>query len=215
MRTKWRLRPVYARLWLPPEIAGVEPEWLNAWVMRCLLQARPVLVDNLLAVEESLFTTKENRRNFAGFHGETVFAFKAWEAAALVAALVDVTTTAGGVKVLEVLEAFEPGAFERMTIALTLPTARFLDAGQQLRRFLRDAYVPVNVRREGDGYCFDIPAKALKKKVLFEGEYRQGELSFEARLVVGPRFDLLGYLRSFPEPGRYREARVEVVDLEL
>jgi len=82
-----------------------------------------------------------------------------------------------------------------------------------LRRFLHAAYAPVNVRRVGEGYVFDIPEKALKKKLLFEGEFSQDETTFTARLIVGPKFELLDYLRSFPEPERWRQASVEVIRL--
>ena len=216
MRTKWRLKPVYARFWLPPDVAGRDPAWLNAWTMRALLAQYPGLLDNLLSVEESLFTTKDNRRRYANFHGETVFALKAWDTAKLIEVLGGVGEC-GGVGVwgrfLGLADAFVPGTFAQMEMAVTLPSAHFPDAGPHLRRFLHAAYAPVNVRRVGEGYAFDVPEKALKKKLLFEGEFNQGETAFTARLVVGPKFELLDYLRSFSEPEQWREASVEVTRL--
>jgi radical SAM superfamily enzyme YgiQ (UPF0313 family) len=212
MRTKWRLKPVYARLRLPPDVAGRDPAWLNAWVMRALLAQYPDLLDNLLSAEESLFTTKDNRRRFANLHGETVFALKAWDAAKL-AEVIGSGRAGEGMRFLGWVDGFGSGTFARAELALTLPTAHFPDAGGQLRRFLHAAYAPVNVRRVGEGYVFDVPEKALKKKLLFEGEFSQDETVFTARLVVGPKFDLLDYLRSFPEPERFREASVEVTRL--
>ncbi|MBN2393305.1 MAG: radical SAM protein [Anaerolineae bacterium] len=216
MRTKWRLKPVYARFWLPPEVAGRDPAWLNAWVMQALLAEYPDLLDNLLSVEESLFTTKDNRRRYANLHGETVFALKAWDTSKLVEALEGVREC-GSVRVWGQfrgwVDGFVSGIFERMELALTLPSAHFPDAGQQLRRMLQMAYAPVNVRRVGEGYAFEVPDKALKKKLLFEGEFNQDETTFTAQLVVGPKFELLDYLRSFPQPERWREARVEVKGL--
>ena len=38
---------------------------------------------------------------------------------------------------------------------------------------------------------------------------------FEIEVVVSSKFDLVDYLRSFSTPGRYREARVEAVSLDL
>jgi hypothetical protein len=219
MRTDWRLKPVYARFWLPPEVAGHDPAWLNAWVMQTLLARHPDLLDNLLSVEESLFTTKDNRRRYANLHGETVFALKAWDTARLIEILDSeicpprLPSTVYRLPFLGWMDGFVPGMFARVELALTLPTTYFPDAGSQLRRFLHAAYVPVNIRRVGEGYAFDVPDKALKKKLLFEGAFNQDETAFTARLVVGPKFELLDYLRSFPEPERWRAAHIEVTQI--
>ncbi len=216
MRAKWRLKPVYARFRLPPEVAGRDPAWLNAWVMRALLAQYPDLLDNLLSVEESLFTTKDNRRRFANLYGETVFALKAWDATQLLHILASedspprLPPTVYRLLFLGWAEGFETGTFARAELVLTLPVVHFPDAGAQLRRFLHAAYAPVNVRRVGEAYVFDVPEKALKKKLLFEGEFSQDETTFSARLIVGPKFELLDYLRSFPASERWREARIEV-----
>lgn len=211
MRSKWRLKPAYMRLRLPPEVAGRGVEWLNAYVLRSLLQAYPDWTDNLLSVQESLFSTKDNRSRYTGLYGETVFAVKAWDLTAL--ATLTPGETFAGIEFLGCLDTFEPGAFQRMDVVLHLPSAHFPAAGQQLRKFLQDAYVPVNLRRDDKGYSFDISAKARKKKMLFAGHYRQDELVFEAHLSVSPKFDLLGYLRAGFEKDRWREARVEVVSV--
>ncbi len=218
MRVKWRLKPVYAKVWLPPEAAGRDPAWINAWVMQALLAQHPDLLDNLLAVEESLFTTKDNRRRYANLHGETVFALKAWDTTKLVQVMERGREGESGgageeVRFLGWADGFETGTFARAELVLTLPSPHFPEAGSYLRRFLHAAYAPVNVRRVGEGYAFDVPDKALKKKLLFEGEFAQDQTMFTARLVVGPKFELLDYLRSFPEPERWREARAEVREL--
>ncbi|HOT92816.1 MAG TPA: radical SAM protein [Anaerolineae bacterium] len=219
MRTKWRLKPLYARIWLPPEVAGRDPAWLSGWVMQSLLAQYPDLLDNLLSVEESLFTTKDNRRRYAGLYGETIFALKAWDTVKLAEVLSGenpvscLPSTVSPLRFLGWLDSFVPGTFTRMELALTLPSAYFPDAGPQLRRFLHAAYAPVNIRRAEAGYVFDIPEKTLKKKMLLAGEFAQDETRFAARLVVGPKFELLDYLRSFPEPERWREARMEVMAL--
>ncbi len=227
MRTKWRLKPLYARLWLPPDTAGRDPAWLNAWVMQSLLAQYPELLDNLLSVEESLFTTKDNRRRYANLYGETVFALKAWDVSALIEVLDErqpvyclpstvshFPSTVYRLLFLGWVAGFEVGTFARMEIALVLPALYFPEAGTQLRRFLHAAYAPVNIRRVGERYTFDIPEKTLKKKMLFAGEFTQDETAFTARLVIGPKFELLDYLRSFPESERWREAQVEVTRIE-
>ena len=101
-----------------------------------------------------------------------------------------------------------------MHIDMTLPVDWFPDAGERLRDYLRDSYVACNLRREGQGYRLDLPPKARKKRVLFDGEFEEVEGQFFARLVVGPKFDLLGFLKSFPQPERYRNAEVVVSALE-
>jgi hypothetical protein len=215
MRTKWRLDPVYVHLRLPAVVVGVGPEWMNAWVLRNLLVAFPLLAENLLAAEEALFTAPENRDRYANVYGETIYAIKGWDAAALVDALGSAEAgVAPGLEVLGMAEEFVPGQIERMWLSLTLPVAHFPDAGQQLRDVLRTAYIPCNLRREGDGYRFDLPAKALKKRVLFQGRYEEVDDRYRIELQVSPKFDLLGYLRSFGVPERYRRAEVAVSELE-
>ena len=215
VRAKRRLKPRYVRLRLPLTVAGAPPEWVNAWVMRGVLQACPEQVDNLLSARESLFTVGENRRRYPhGLYGETVFAFRAWDGEALLEAL----ATAGDrlqefFGYLSPVEDFEPGRFSRATLELDLPIDRFPDAVLRLRDFLRAGYVPCNLRREGDRLHLDLPPRALRKRVLFEGEGRQEKDRYRLRLVVGPKFDLLGFLRSFDEPALYRLARVGVLDI--
>ncbi len=224
VRSKWQLKPRYARLWLPPQVAGALAPWRNAWAMRSLLRAYPEQVENLLAAQEALFSCAAHRDHFdLGLYGETVFALKAWDAGGLQAALSEAIADAGvllpsGIQILELLERFDPEALERITLALSLPSAHFPEAGQHLRDFLHAAYVPANVRRVGgDGappaYRFDLSEKVLKKRVIFSGEYAQDGALFHAHLVVSPKFDLIGFLRSFDAPDRYREARVEVLAL--
>ncbi len=219
MRAKRRLQPVFARVWLPPLVAAADPAWVHALLMRSLLAAHPAWADNLLSAQEALFTTRANAPRYAGIYGETVIALKAWEPTTLVEELVADADLPGGVRVLGPLDDFEPGSFERARMRLALGGSHFPDAGRALRRYLQDQYVPANLRGMGpdgaSGYAFDLSTKALKKRVLFEGNFREVEGRYEIEVVVSPKFDLVDYLRSFSTPGRYREARVEVVSLDL
>ena len=213
MQTKWRLEPVYLHLQLPVEVSGATVEWLNSWVLRTMLSSQPSFVNNLLSARESLFTTKDNRRRYGPFHGETVFALRAWDTDEMLQTLLQ-GRQLGNLVILGLAEGFEPGKLRSMQIDLTLPADHFPSAGEQLRDFLRGAYVPCNLRREGSGYRFDLPPKARKKRVLFDGGFEEAEGGFIARLVVGPKFDLLGFLHSFPEPERHRRAKVAVSALK-
>ena len=213
LQTKRRLKPLYARLWLPRVVAAACPEWRNAWVMQRLLAQHPALLDTLLAVQESLFTTKDNVRRYVGLYGESVFALQAWDVDAVAEILTAPVQNPADVQFWGWVDAFEVGQFRKTQLDLELPVAHFPDAGQRLRQFLQSTYVPVNLRRAGTSYVFDVPAKARKKKVLFEGEFHQTEANFELRLIVSPKFDLSGYLRSFDGPNYAREALVKVSDL--
>jgi radical SAM superfamily enzyme YgiQ (UPF0313 family) len=216
MRTKWRLDPLYVRLRLPSLVQGVEPEWVNAWAMQQLLAAHPGQEENLIAVREALFTEQENERRYGVLPGESVFALIAWDTAALARALAEPDAQAGAdVAFVSLEEDFEPGEFERLTLSLRLPAAFFPQAGNRLRDYLRENYVPCNLRREGEGYCFDLPERALKKRVLFEGCFEERAGNFEMRLEVGPKFVLLDFLQSFEEPDHYRRAEIAVLSLEL
>ena len=225
MEAKRRLSPIYVVLRLPVSLSGVGREWMNAWVLRGLLAAHPDLTENLLSAEESLFTVGENRRRYAALSGETVFALTAWDAGEAVDRLAkDVRgharwdeedgRGASGPQIVSVAEGFEPGRFRRARLSLALPPGEFKLAGRQLVAFLRASYVPCNIRREGVGYRLDLPARALKKGVLFEGRYQETADRFLTDLVVGPKFDLLGYVRSFDGPDRHRLAQVVISDLE-
>ena len=210
---KRRLSLAYVKLGLPQQVAGVTPEWLNAWVLRTLLETRPNLADNLLSVEEVLFATRENRPRYASFYGETVFALKAWDLAQLLQALETLSAEKSGFSSWEVARDFEPGVFKTAHLDLVLPVQSFPAFGKQLRDFLRGNYVPVNFRRDGEGYCLDLPAKSLKKKVVFGGSYVADAAYIQAQLSVGPKFNLVQFLNAFGGLNHYRLASVAISDL--
>ena len=212
MRAKWRLSPAYARVRVPAFAAHTDPAWLNAWVFRYLLQTYPALEPNLLSVQEALFTHHTLRDQFPVPAGELIFALKAWDVDELLWELAaPPDADLHGTRFLNIEEDFAPGEFARAHLRLDLPVAHFPNAGQRLRRYLQAQYVANNVRRDGETYHFVLPEKALKKRWLFGGTYRMEEARFVAQLEIGPKFDLLGYLRSFGAPGREREARIEMV----
>lgn len=198
MARKHRLRPCYFLLRVEPWLAGVEPEFLNAFVFRGLLNLFPELVDNLLAVRESLFTIGANKRRFPGWSGETVFALKAWDVAALEGKLAG-GCAATGFEVRGPAEGFTPGVFSRLDLELRLCAGLFPEPQMHLEQYLRSEYVAYSLRREGKGYRFELPVKALKKKVLLGGFFELGDDGFYARLEIGPRFDLTAFLHTFDD----------------
>lgn len=210
MAEKQQIKPRYVQLWCPPGTAGKTSAWVNAWVMRTVLNAIPSQLENLLLVKESLFGTKENSRRYAGLYGETVFALYAWDTDVLKDTLMENATALAELRFIRWLDDFTPGAFERATLTLVLPTRHFPEAGHQLRRYLQEQYVPVNLRRTDGGYLFDVPKKALQKRMLYAGQFSQDDACFQCEITVSPKFDLKGYLQSFDDPYWAEEARVEV-----
>ena len=215
MDSKRRLKPRYALLWLPPKVVGKDFSWFNAWVMREFLQAMPDQVENIIAVRESLFSHKENVRRYTGLYGETVFSIYAWDYDALMEDMAHRMNQTAGIRFLRWVDDYSPGVFKRASLTITLPTSHFPEAGHQLRRYLQDHYLPVNLRRTEEGYTYDLSKKALQKRILFAGSFIQNDTIFKGNLVVSSKFDLRDYLKSFTEPYWIDEAAVFVQDLEL
>jgi hypothetical protein len=212
MARKRRLQPVYFRFWLEPWLAGASAEFLNAFVFREIIARCPELVDNLLSVRESLFAVRPNVGRFPGMSGETVFALKAWDIDEIETMFLSLRLQKN---LVSAAHDFEPGVFSRLRLEVRLPGEFFPDPRARLEAYLRGVYVRYSVRREGGGYRFDVAHKALKKKVLFGGffETREGD-EFAASLDVGPRFDLMAFLRTFGGKGRHHYAQVRVSEIE-
>ena len=211
MARKRRLQPAYCLLRLDSWLAGVLPEFLDGFVFKELLARYPEQADNLLAVRESLFTLRPNDRRFPTMSGETVFALKAWDVKVLERVLADARKHHGmGFQIVGPAEDFSPGEFSRLHLDVHLPSEHFPEPRTRLEQYLRGAYVPYSLRREGNCLRFDLPRKALKKRILFGGFLETREDGFFASLDVGPKFDLLAFLRTFDEGSLFRHARVQV-----
>jgi hypothetical protein len=215
MKHKRGLRPSYARVHLAPWLAGLQPACLNAFVFRELLARWPEMADNLFSVRESLFSIKPNDRRFPCIGGETVFAFKAQDAQSLWRALADTKPlTEERCTILGPAEGFVPGKFSRLHLDLSLPADFFPSPRVRLEEYLRSAYLPYSLRREGDGYRFVLPKKALKKKLVYQGYIEEQERGFAASLDVGARFDLSALIASFGSPELARQIRARVSAVE-
>ena len=217
MARKRRLQPAYFLLRLDPLLAGVLPGFINAFVFKQILARYPELVDNLLAVRESLFTLRPNDRRFPTMGGETVFALKAWDGEPLETRFCRrlPKNLVSGFEIIGPAEGFTPGVFTRLHLDVHLPGGFFPEPRARLEQYLRSVYLRYSLRREETRYRFDLPRKALKKKILFDGffetyEDEEGGDGFFASLDVGPKFDLMAFLRTFSQGNLFRHARVQV-----
>ncbi|MFL7807671.1 MAG: hypothetical protein AB8I80_03525, partial [Anaerolineae bacterium] len=218
---KRRLKPAWYVIRVDGAVTGVHPEFVNALVFQTLLQRYPALVDNLLDVQESLFTTSPPPEEavvtkpgrYPVVRGESVYALYAWDLDALRGTLgeegreatLDASHASGDlrVEILSPAEGFTRGAFQRCTLDMHLPAAHFAGARRQLEGYLDDAYVPYTRRREPPQlggevrYRLEIPEKGLKKRILYGGYMEIGEQGLTASLEIGCKFDLLGLLERF------------------
>jgi len=208
---KRRLQPAYFVLRVDPLLAGVLPECLNAFAFRDILSRYPEMVDNLLAVRESLFTLRPNAGRFPSVSGETVFAMKAWDVTALETRFFPKNPVSGlqFIHVVGPAEGFAPGVFTQLHLDVHLRSDFFPEPRARLEEYLRGAYLRYSLRREGGCYRFDLPPKALKKKILFGGFFEVREEGFFASLDVGQKFDLAAFLRTFGPPNLSHHARVQ------
>ena len=208
---KQQLQPIYHVLRFDGLEAGLHPQALNALVFQAILDRCPALIDNLLAVRESLFTTAPGKRpkgskrgRYPAMGGESVFALTAWDAAALQHALLEIgNVDSDRFGTVGPAEGFTPGTFTSCRLELHLPEVHFAQSRRHLEQYLHDAYVPYSLRREtppthgGSRYRFEVPQKGQKKKVLLGGSFETSEAGLDASLDVGPRFDLLAFLERF------------------
>jgi hypothetical protein len=213
---KRKLRPAYFRVRVDPALAGILPECLNAFAFKHILTRYPELADNLLSVRESLFTLRPNASQFPFVTGETVFGLKVWDLEPLetgfcrFAYAENPVSGSHLVQIIGPAERFEPGIFTRMHLDVHLPADLFPEPRVRLEQYLRGAYLRYSLRREGSRYRFDLPPKALKKKILFGGSFEAREDGFFASLDVGQKFDLAAFLERFGRRNLAHHARVQV-----
>jgi Radical SAM proteins, N-terminal/Radical SAM superfamily len=160
--SKRRLPLLYRIVTLPESSAGLQPATLSAVLMRELLSRHPDLMENLLSVEEELFSFGENEDRFQIPCGKTVVAFRAWDRKALQRALADAAPLIGG----EVPEGFQPGVFSKASCLLhTSLTPRV--AAESGSKWLKDLHLAHTLCKAGEGWKLDLAPAALKKKMLY------------------------------------------------
>lgn len=159
---KRQLAPLCRVVNLPEAYSGHSSAYVNAQLMRQLLCQCPGLLDNLLSVEEALFTAGDNEERFLVPSGATVMAFRAWDRAALVQALATMAPLIAGA----VPAGFQPGAFQEASCLLhtaLLPR----DVAQSASQWLNALHLPHTLCRSGEGWRLDLAPAALKKRALY------------------------------------------------
>jgi radical SAM superfamily enzyme YgiQ (UPF0313 family) len=159
---KRQLVPLYRVVNLPDAYSGHQPAYVNAELMRHLLRHHPDLMENLLSVEEALFTAGDNDERFLVPSGQTVAAFRAWDRKALGSTLAAASPLIGG----EVGAGFQPGVFSKASCLLhtaLLPR----DVAQSASKWLTSLHLPHTLCRAGEGWRLDLSPVALKKKMIY------------------------------------------------
>jgi hypothetical protein len=119
----------------------------------------------------------------------------------------------GRIEVLGPVDEFTPGAFAKAHLALSLPL--LLPAVRAaIEGYLRGAYVPFSLRREGEGYTIDVPPRGVKKKVVFGGRLESLPEGTVLSLEVGPKFDLRALLQAAGGDLQAGDWRAEVIRVE-
>ena len=215
METKAKLHPVYGRFWIAPELSGATPEWLNAFVLRELLTARPKQTDNLLSVRESLFTSSDNVARWPVFSGETIFALKAWDTNKLLAALARFASE----KVRWLGQVFPSlgkdsrPIFQALEIELRLPTEFFLDAENIFQHWLKARHIAFSLRRTDRGLSLQLDPK--RKTFIAKADLQRHDAETLFHLNVGPAFDLADFFIACGDTNLARQASVSIRRIEL
>jgi hypothetical protein len=160
---KRRLQPAYLRAVLPDDFAGHTSAWVAARLMQTVLTRHPELVDNVLAIEECLFSSGDNEARLAIPAGETVVSLKAWNASAAQAVLAGPGAPFG---VAPQQTPFAPGAFVRAAWQIFTAAAP-REAARTASAWLSDLRLPHTLRRNGDAWQLDLAPAAAKKKCVF------------------------------------------------
>jgi hypothetical protein len=190
---KRQLVPLYRSVTLPDAYSGHQSAYVNAELMRHLLRHHPDLMDNLLSVEEALFTAGDNDERFPVPSGQTVVAFRAWDRKALVDTLAAAAPLIGK----EVAAGFQPGAFSKASCFLhtaLLPR----DVAQSASKWLNSLHLPHTLCRAGEGWRLDLSSAALKKKVMYACAMHPIEGGTRVSLDFSSKFALREWLVTLP-----------------
>jgi len=207
------LKPIPILVNLPDICCWKSPEWSRAWLMRELLQFYPDQIDNILSVREILYQTGDLQKLYSGVAGWTVFGAKCWEPEKLIQAFKDSPHS----EKLSHLEKSDSGdlSFQQIQLCVDLDETAFPNPERILARFLEQNYCPCQLQRNGPEIRIVPSPKALKKKQLLSGSILQNGSRWSCELNTGPKFDLLGWLKTSALLNWNQHAIAKVRKLEL
>ncbi len=214
---KRRLAPVYLRVTLPPDFCGHSPEWVSARLLQGILTRHPELTENLLAVEETLFSAGENEERQMIPAGETVLKLKAWDAKTLAAtvatdigdgprldaSLLAVEPRTQGVPLPP---AFAPGVFARATWQFHTAAAP-REAADHASAWLKELRLPHTLRRNRELWQLDLAAAALKKKCVFDVNVTPEAEGACVAVSFSPKAQIVDLLSRLPALANQPRAR--------
>ena len=208
MSRKHRLKPSFMKVRLPREAAGLGSRWMEAWLMRKLLEESPSQLDNVLAVREALVDASGAFGEETPWYGLTVAAVTAWHPEKLAELIGRPGGTFGPID-----ERRAPGVFATLRIHVEVSSSIFPRAAESLAAFLRDAHAPVTLSRAGGALKLVPAEKTLKRKMLREGTCMEIPDGWALDLVIGQKFPLGQWLQSSAGRAGARAALVEIREI--
>jgi hypothetical protein len=202
IKAKQKLLPLYGRFILPATCAGASFEWLNTWLLQEICNDFPTLVSNLLSSRENHFSALWEKKNKLYWHGETVFALRAWDQESLARTLDAGHTFSGQTRFSGWLNEYTPGLFQNAEIIFQIQLPGLSDFMNRLSQFCTQNHIPVTLKRTATGYSMQISNNYYKKKFIYSGEvclapaspasHPEKEL-FTGSLQVGAKFDFISF----------------------
>jgi radical SAM superfamily enzyme YgiQ (UPF0313 family) len=200
---------------IPGNLAGCRPEYLGAWALRCLMEAHPSQVRNVLEAREILFSSKAWAPRAGRFYGRSLFALRAWDAEAMAR---DADTTPGWRRRAEALPPSASLAPERFKARISIPESGLAHFEKTLSGYLSGCGVPFMLSRAQGLFRIDVPAKGLKKRVIAGAEaFRDTEAGTGPgiRLEALAHFDFkhLSELYQSTDPDHAGPLSMEIIDV--
>ena len=199
VRDKQRLRPLYGRVRLGASFAQSSAVWTSARLMQFLLAAMPEETDNLLSVDEALFTAPDNRDRFPVPAGETVVALKAWDVRRLEERIRGCAALhpSADFAIIELLPAFTPGQFVAATWQVASDAKPALTEATVVA-WLKEAHLPFTLRRLESGACFELAPAARRKGIVLAIACHGAAGGSRTEMTITPKADLFALLRRLP-----------------
>lgn len=173
--------------------AGASGEWLNSEIMRQLLASFPDEIDNILSVQEMLFTKAcSTDRSPVPFYGEAVFEVKAWDLERFMARL----QSTGQMRQQNfrsaqmIIRADETVKLKSAELSFLCRQSSVAAPEKQFSEFMLSQHIPFTLRRMETGYNMVFTGKKRGRELISAGSYFSDENGCLFRLTIGHRFKL-------------------------